>query len=177
MINNHSLFELRISGLDDAVEISQNWATHTISILDTNLAKILLATETFYEKRIPKPRDGLSLYRCYFDDVTPEDDVTSTTDFGLILATLEDIQALLDFTERLAVNDKLLVHCGAGISRSTAVATGILCQHGLSPTKALKQVFSVRKGAFPNTHIIALMDKVLELNGKLESALQAYQPF
>lgn len=171
MINNHSLFELRISGLDDAVEISQSWATHTISILDTDLAKMLLATETFYEKRIPKPRDGLSLYRCYFDDVTPE------TDFGLILATLEDIQALLDFTERLAVNDKLLVHCSAGISRSTAVATGILCQHGLSPTEALKQVFSVRKGAIPNTHIIALMDKVLELNGELESVLQEYQLF
>jgi predicted protein tyrosine phosphatase len=177
MINNYSLFELRISGLDDAAEISQNWATHTISILDTVFARMLLATETFYEKRIPKPRDGLSLYQCYFDDVTPEDEVISATDFGLILATLEDIEALLDFTGKLAVDDKLLVHCSAGISRSTAVATGILCQHGLSPAEALKQVFLVRKNAFPNTHIIALMDKVLELNGKLESALQEYQLF
>ncbi len=175
MINNHSLFELCISGLDNAAEISQQWATHTVSILDTDLARMTLATATFYENLIPKPRDGLLLCRCYFDDVIPEDNF-GLTRFELILATLADIQAILDFSAGLTPHDKLLVHCSAGISRSTAVATGILCQHGLSPRSALNQVFSVRQCATPNPYIIALMDKALKLNGELTSALQKCQP-
>lgn len=170
MINNHSLFKLRISSLDHAAEISQNWATHTVSILDTDLVRMAFEAETFYKKRIPKPRDGLSLCRCYFDDVTPEDRLE------LVLATLLDIQAILDFSARLTTHDRLLVHCSAGISRSTAVATGILCQHGLSPAAALNKVFFVRQGAIPNPYVIALMDEALELNGELTSALQKYQP-
>jgi predicted protein tyrosine phosphatase len=170
MINNNSLFKLRISSLDNAAEISQRWATYTVSLLDTDLMILDPATETFYEKRIPKPRDGLSLWRCYFDDVIPEDNL------GLILATLADIQALLNFSASLTTYDRLLVHCGAGISRSTAVATGILCQHGLSPAAAFEKVFLVRQGAIPNPYIIALMDEALELDGELTSALPKYQP-
>ena len=66
MSNDNSLFELRISSLRNAAEISQQWATHTISILDTELTKAIFATRTFYEsyeELLPKPRDQLSLYR------------------------------------------------------------------------------------------------------------------
>jgi predicted protein tyrosine phosphatase len=163
MSNNHSLFELCISGLSNAAKISQQWATHTISILNTDLVPTIPAVE---ERLIPKPREGLSLYRCYFDDVTPK------TNLGLSLATLADIQAILAFSTDLTPHDKLLIHCSAGISRSTAVATGILCQHGLSPTEAFKKVVSIRQVALPNPYIIALMDEALELNGKLEDALK-----
>lgn len=171
MINNHSPFELRISGIDDAAEISLNWATHTISILDSNWAEKGVEMGTFYERLIPKPHDGLSLCRCYFDDATPE------FDLGSVLAKFEDLQVLLEFSKNLTMNDKLLVHCSAGISRSTAVATGILCQHGLSPTHALNKVFSIRRAANPNTHVIALMDQILKLNDELNRALRAYQLF
>jgi predicted protein tyrosine phosphatase len=171
MSNDNSLFELRISSLRNAAEISQQWATHTISILDTELTKTIFATSIFYEsyeELIPKPCDQLSLHRCYFDDVTPTDN------FGLILPTLADIQAILVFSANLTSHDKLLVHCSAGISRSTAVATGILCQHGLSPIAALGKVFSIRRIAVPNSYIIALMDEALELNGELNDALLSY---
>jgi len=51
------------------------------------------------------------------------------------------------------------------------VASGILCQHGLSPKEAFETVCSIRKAAYPNTHIIALMDEALESKGLLKSTL------
>ena len=164
-MNDHSsLFELRISGIDSAAEMSRTWATHTVSILDPDLKEDMISK--FYENRIPQPHPGLSLYRCYFHDVTLE------RDSGLVLATFEDIQGILEFSKDLTADDKLLVHCGAGISRSTAVATGILCQHRLPPAEAFHTVFSIRRNAVPNSYIIALMDQALKLNGDLERALQ-----
>lgn len=157
IMNNNQLFALRISDVDTAVLIAKNWATYTISILDTDRDKSSL---------IPQSRQGLLLHRCYFDDIV------RTSRLGLVLATLEDIQAILNFTQHLTKHDKLLVHCSAGISRSTAVATGILCQHGLTPVKALERVYFIRKNADPNEHIIALMDEALGLKGTLKTAFQ-----
>ena len=148
-MNTQKRFELRISDLDNAAHISQTWATHTISILDTDFVKNTTGVlDSFYEQRIPQPSLNLSLHRCYFDDVTPKDD------FGLVLAELDDIQSILKFTEKLQFNHKLLVHCSAGISRSTAVACGILCQHGSLTKEALETICIIRKGAYPNDHIL-----------------------
>lgn len=163
-MNEKKLFSIQISDLDNAAKISKKWATHTVSVLDSTLTRRILGLDAFYEKRIPKPREGLFLHRSYFDDVTPEDHL------GLVVATLADIQAILHFTENLTAKAKLLVHCSAGISRSTAVATGILCQHGLTPSAALNKVLTIRKGAFPNSHIITLMDEALNLDGALGDA-------
>jgi len=171
-MNKKGLFVLQISDLDNAAKISKKWATHTVSVLDSDLTRNILAIDTvFYERLIPKPRAGLLLHRSYFDDVTPEDSL------GLVIATLEDMQAILRFTENLTADAKLLVHCSAGISRSTAVATGILCQHGFTPMEALKEVYSIRQGAYPNSHIITLMDEALNLNNTLENAFETYIPY
>ncbi len=171
-MNNRKLFQLRISDIDSAAQISQQWATHTVSILDTDYAKGLLGVveSSFYNQRLPQPSPGLLLHRCYFDDVTPEDN------FELNVATLEDIEAILQFTAKLTVAHKLLVHCGAGISRSTAVACGILCQYGLLPKEAIEMVYLLRKGACPNEHIIALMDEALNLKGSLSTYLKFSKP-
>ncbi len=64
-----------------------------------------------------------------------------------------------------------LVHCQAGISRSTAVACGILCQHGFSPSEAVQYVRSIRPQAKPNQHVLKLFDEILGLEGKLIAIL------
>lgn len=165
---NKKLFKLRITGLDDAAQISQNWATHVVSILDSTLAKEIMGVVPLDELPIPSPSPRVFLHRCHFDDVTPEDN------WGLVFATLEDIQAILSFSEQLTAADRLLVHCSAGVSRSTAVACGILCQHGLSPQEALETVCLIRECAYPNVHIISLMDEALKLGGVLK---QTYTTF
>lgn len=166
-MTDNQLFALRIADIDQAIRIAWNWATHTVSILDTDAARKGIMG-LFYPQQIPQVRTGRLLHRCYFDDIVRKNQ------WDLILATPKDIQAILNFTERLTPNDKLLVHCSAGISRSTAVAIGILCQHGLTPKAAFEYVYRIRKEASPNEHIIALMDHALGFDGELETALQEF---
>ena len=79
----------------------------------------------------------------------------------------QDEKRILDFTKELPVKAKVLVHCHAGVSRSTATAYAILCQH-TSPgmeMENLLHVQSLRDLVFPNRLIIELADKVLKRKG------------
>lgn len=144
----------------EAFQLSHQWATHVVSLLDPDMSNLI---------RIPIASQDSLQQRYYFHDITP-----NQLEEGWLknakVATLEQIQDILAFTAPLQSSHKLLVHCHAGISRSTAVACGILCQHGLTPQEAVKYVLSIRKQAFPNQHILALFDNALKLEGKLIAA-------
>ncbi len=160
------LFELKISDFTKAIELSQTWATHTVSILDTRLKSI--------KSNLPTAGKNSKLQRYYFNDLNPNyrsyDDFINPQLAIPNAATLEDVKEILAFTSLLQSSDKLLVHCFAGISRSTAVATGILCQHGKTPKEAMEHVLVVRPEAYPNKHILRLFEKVLLLKGQLTGA-------
>jgi len=148
-------FELKISGLQEALVLAQEWATHTVSLVDPD-----------YFLKTPSASKNAWLRRYYFHDIS-----INCSKLEFKLATLEQIQDILEFTAPLQEGNRLLVHCHAGISRSTAVACGILCQHGLSPREALKQVILLRPTAFPNRYIISLFDQLLDLKGELIEAV------
>lgn len=141
-------FALRITDQHTANSLMHAWPTHTVSLLDPD-----------FETTLVVPNGPWC--RCYFHDSTPRDRRTRT------LATRDDIRRILDFTASLSVGDRLLVHCYAGISRSTAVALGVLCQHGLAPRQAMGVVRTLRPIAAPNAHILALFDAALALNEAL----------
>jgi predicted protein tyrosine phosphatase len=149
------MFELKIASLRDALRI-QPWATHTISLLDPDFLAI---------SQIPEPNNEQQILRCSFHDIGREEFAAYYNQPKM--ASSQQIQDILEFTAPLESADKLLVHCHAGISRSTAVACGILCQHGLTPTEAVKYVLSIRSQAFPNQHVIKLFDELLKLDGNL----------
>jgi len=154
------MFELKISGLGEAVLLSSQWATHTISLLDPDVNRDITNFPT-------ASKNGL-LQRYYFSDVYRHHEANFLGSVPKFAST-EQIIDILQFTAGLKSTDKLLVHCHAGISRSTAVACGILCQHGLSPADAFKRMLSIRPQALPNQHILALFDELLKLKGKLVS--------
>ena len=83
--------------------------------------------------------------------------------------TLQDIKEILEFTGKLNHTDKLFVHCHAGISRSTALAIGVLIQHGYSIPAAFKYVEEDRPVLSPNATIITYLDELLDLEGELKS--------
>ena len=88
--------------------------------------------------------------------------------------TEEDISRIIGLADSLkTVGGKVLIHCGAGISRSAAVAL-ILYACWLGPGReqeAMEKVFTLRPIAKPNRRMVMLADKILGREGRLIDAL------
>jgi predicted protein tyrosine phosphatase len=87
------------------------------------------------------------------------------------LASPDDVRAALDFA---VIHDRLLIHCKAGISRSTALALAVLTQQYDDPEAALQMVLALQPNAVPNRHVIVLADELLQCNGKLLETVDAW---
>jgi predicted protein tyrosine phosphatase len=87
-----------------------------------------------------------------------------------------DVARLLAFGRDLIAEPPegahLLVHCHAGISRSTAAMTLILAQArpGASARDILGEVLRIRPKAWPNLRIIEMGDAMLARNGEVVAA-------
>ena len=78
--------------------------------------------------------------------------------------TLEQIDRICRFVRDLAPEDSILVHCAAGVSRSTATALGILALRGSGEREALELLSSQHpKDRFfwPNRLVLDHFDKLL----------------
>ena len=87
--------------------------------------------------------------------------------------TEEDVQQIIQLAEQLrSESGTLLIHCEAGISRSTATALIIYaCWLGQGhEDKAMERVIAQRPFAIPNPRMVALADRFLALNGRLLEA-------
>jgi predicted protein tyrosine phosphatase len=100
-------------------------------------------------------------------------DITTGWD-GHVLPTIEHLLMVLQFTQNLTDEDRLLVHCFAGQSRSTAFAIAVLIQHGMRYNEAFDHVSSLRPILLPNRLIIRLIDQHFDLNGSLNQLVQSY---
>ena len=88
-------------------------------------------------------------------------------------ATEEDVRGIIHLAEQLrSESGTLLIHCEAGISRSTATAL-IIYACWLGPgheDEAMRRVAAQRPYAIPNRRIVALADHLLALDGRLVQA-------
>jgi len=92
---------------------------------------------------------------------------------GLVVPSEDHVGKLIDFAEEWDQGAPLLIHCWAGISRSTAGAFVVLCalntnsdEHALA--RALRRASPT---AYPNRRIVALADNVLGRNGRMNAAV------
>lgn len=88
-------------------------------------------------------------------------------------ATEEDVRGIIELAEQLrSESGTLLIHCEAGISRSTATALIIYaCWLGLGhEDEAMERVVAQRPYAMPNRRMVALADNLLKLDGRLLQA-------
>ena len=88
-----------------------------------------------------------------------------------------DVERLLEFGRELVApaDCHLLVHCHAGVSRSTAAAALILAQaYPARPAReALDAVAGMRPRAWPNLRILEFGDALLGRNGEIVAAASA----
>jgi len=88
-----------------------------------------------------------------------------------------DVERLLAFGRELAGTPEahLLIHCQAGVSRSTAAATLILAQArpDRPAREALDAVAALRPRAWPNLRMLEFGDDLLGRNGELVTAVAA----
>lgn len=105
------------------------------------------------------------------------DDVVEPID-GHIHPAEEHVAALIDFVQRWPRTTPLVVHCFAGISRSTAAAFIAAC--ALRPDhdeRAIAQ--AIRKAsptASPNALLVAHADRALNRSGRMIEAVRAIGP-
>lgn len=99
-------------------------------------------------------------------------DISESTD-GLIHPGEAHIRTLIEYLHDWQMDAPLLVHCYAGISRSTAAA---LIAHVIKKGDPESAAIALRKAAphaRPNTLMVALADDILGLGGRLIKAKQS----
>lgn len=102
------------------------------------------------------------------------DDIAEAID-GQVLPGDEHVARLLAFTQSWDRKAPMVVHCFAGISRSTAAAYAAAC--ALNPTrdeiKIARAIRDASATAMPNTRIVAIADRLLERDGRMVRAVEA----
>lgn len=69
-------------------------------------------------------------------------------------------------------DSKILVHCHAGISRSSAIAWSLLVMFGDGYIEAFKKIYMARPQIWPNLILLALMDAKMGQDGEFYQAAQ-----
>jgi predicted protein tyrosine phosphatase len=94
---------------------------------------------------------------------------------GFVAPDARMVERLLAFAQSWDEQSPMVVHCWAGISRSTASAFVIACERNPHADE-LKIALSMRRAspsAFPNRRIVALADDILDRRGRMLEAVEA----
>jgi predicted protein tyrosine phosphatase len=94
---------------------------------------------------------------------------------GFVVPDARMVEQVLAFAQDWDARAPMVVHCWAGISRSTASAFAIACARNpqadeLGIALAMRRASS---SAFPNRRIVALADDILDRRGRMLEAVEA----
>ena len=101
------------------------------------------------------------------------DIVTETPSY--VLAEAAHVSRLITFVEDWDRSGDLLIHCYAGVSRSTAAAFVALCTLDKATSEAdhARRLRAASPSATPNPRLIALADAALDRDGRMIEAVAA----
>jgi predicted protein tyrosine phosphatase len=153
-------FRLTICGIPELDEHCTTGVTHVLSLLDPDWAD-----PPAFAAFAPHHRVALRFH----DVIEPKAD--------RIPPSSRDVERLLALGLELidAPQSHLLIHCHAGVSRSTAAAALILAQAWPDrPARvAFDAVANIRPRAWPNMRILELGDGLLGRDGEIVAAVAA----
>jgi predicted protein tyrosine phosphatase len=101
------------------------------------------------------------------------DDITMPID-GYVHPCEEHVEKLISFVTNWNRTNPLVVHCYAGISRSTAGAFIAACalNPGRDERAVAKMIRDASPTAQPNSRLVSLADAVLGRNGRMIQAIE-----
>ena len=145
-----STFPVHVCSLDQVREIDVSTYDGIITIEDTTIR------EPF---RVQTDEPKQLILR--FDDINqPMDDY--------VIPQMSHIKRALEFADKIE-DGSLLIHCRAGISRSSAIALAVIAKRLGSgkEEEAVNTLEHINPNCRPNKSIVELTDELLERNGKL----------
>jgi predicted protein tyrosine phosphatase len=157
-----SLSMLTVCGLEELTLHGSRGVTHVLSILDPDCPEP--AAFHAYD------RHHRTILR-FHDAIEPASNI--------VLPERHNIEGILRFGRSLAnpmdgdVEPHLLVHCHAGISRSTAAMAMLMAQLDADQDEdgIFGRLVELRPKAWPNSRMIGFADRLLARNGRLIEAL------
>jgi predicted protein tyrosine phosphatase len=161
LMERASISLLTICGLEELDEHSSRGVTHVLSILDPAW---------------PDP-PAFERYDAHHRMVLRFHDVIEPGP-GLIMPEVEHVEAVLGFIDDLLAEERrhqdghVLIHCHAGISRSTAAMAMLLAKTypDLDEGALMERLFAIRAKAWPNSRMIGFADEILGRGGRLSEA-------
>lgn len=137
--------------------VAQSDASHLVSLI--NDSTVVVRPDSIPEEN--------HLFLGINDIVEPLD--------GMILPAEEHVERLIGFVTGWAPVRPIVVHCFAGISRSSAAAFITLC--ALKPERdeadIARRMRSASPFAYPNPRIVAIGDEILGRRGRMVAAAKA----
>lgn len=149
------MFEIKICDLRSAPDLIVYWATKTISLLDPGV-------------ELHGFRDTDHHIIRHFHDI----DVASP---GMIAPSQEVFDEIIRFSNQFEPHDKVLIHCHAGISRSTAIAIAVLIDRGVQCIDAFDIIRKTRSCLWPNAMITQMTDDHFMLSGMLANRVRDFK--
>lgn len=154
-------FQVAVCGLDELDGFAASGVTHVLSLLDPGL---------------PSPTSFGAYGEHQRLELRFHDVIEETPD--QIAPSGRDVQRILAFGRDLVDEPggvgRLLVHCHAGVSRSTAALVMIMAQAAphRPADEAMDAVAAVRGKAWPNLRMIEIADELLDRRGELVAAVR-----
>jgi len=162
------MFEIKVQGIAKAKQlIGEDWPTHIISIINDG-------GPHWFATTIDRAHDNHAIFK--FNDVEGEIEDEEILK-SCILPSKEAMHDIIDTLDSMNLQDdsKLLIHCSAGKSRSTAIAIATMVKFGgMTPLDAVAQCRILSPAMCPNRLMIYYLDEVIEAQGELAKAVDDY---
>ena len=111
--------------------------------------------------------DGNHLKLTFHDILEPAE--------GFTAPAAEHVETLIQFLKARQGDDPMLIHCWAGISRSTASAFTAMCLYNpdVDERRLASELRSLSHVATPNRRIVAFADDMLGRQGRMVDAIDS----
>jgi predicted protein tyrosine phosphatase len=145
----------------------EEMALHARALKPSHLISAISSHE---QPATPPGVDPENHLRLAFDDISDACD-------GYVRPEYAHIERLIEFVEGWSDDRPMLVHCFAGVSRSTAAALiTMVCKAPAREMEAAQALRERAPHALPNRRMIEIADELLGCNGRLEAARQSMGP-